>query len=165
VGFGADGPIVPMPLHRSAPVQKHIKPASARLEWRNIDGNRDPNQRLWVYQYRRSDESEWEVKYVYTELEFQPTDYTIMNYFCSTSQRTFFTRSIVEKKLLGDDGELVGKLTMFDNTMKRNIHGEKKEDMEFKSEAERLEALEKYYGIKFGQSERDGIQGLPSQIQ
>jgi arylamine N-acetyltransferase len=166
VGFGADGPIVPMPLHRSGTTQQHIKPASTRLQWRNIDGNLDPNQRLWVLEYRRSDESDWEINYVYTELEFQPQDYTIMNYFCSTSQRIWFTQSIaVEKKILGDHGELVGKLTLVGNSLKRNIHGEKKEHVEFKSEAERLDALEKYFGIKFGEAERDAIQGLPSEIK
>ncbi|KAL6159242.1 hypothetical protein ACJQWK_04155 [Exserohilum turcicum] len=46
VGFGGDGPIVPMPLVRTGAVQKHIQPAAARLEWRNIAGSTDPGQRL-----------------------------------------------------------------------------------------------------------------------
>ncbi|KAF1944801.1 arylamine N-acetyltransferase 1 [Clathrospora elynae] len=166
VGFGADGPVVPMPLERSGTVQQHIAPGSARLQWRNILGNRDPNQRLWVYEHRRSNESDWEIKYSYTELEFQPQDYNIMNYFMSTSQRTFFTRVVVaEKKILGDDGELAGKVTVTGTSMKWNIHGEKKKEIEFKTETERLEALETYFGMKFGEVEREGIRGLPSEIK
>jgi arylamine N-acetyltransferase len=46
VGFGGNGPVVPMPLERSGVVREHIKPAAARLQWRNIPGNTDPNQRL-----------------------------------------------------------------------------------------------------------------------
>jgi arylamine N-acetyltransferase len=166
VGFGADGPMVPMPLERSGTVQTHIKPASARLQWRNIPGNTDPNQRLWVYEYRRNDENDWEIKYCYSELEFQPQDYAMMNYFTSTSNRIFFTRLIVaDLKIMGDDGELVGKLSLAGNSLKWNIHGEKTKEIEFKSEAERLEALEKYFGMKFGDAEREGISGLPSEIK
>lgn len=166
VGYGAEGPIVPMPLDRSGTVQTHIKPAVSRLQWRNIQDNTDPNQRLWVYEYRRDDASDWETKYAYTELEFLPQDYAIMNYFTSTSHRTFFTRvALAEKKILGDDGELVGNLIMMGNSLKWRIHGEKTKAIEFASEAERLEALEKYFGIKFGEVERDGIRGLASEIK
>ena len=166
VGFGADGPIVPMPLERSGTVHKHIKPASARLQWRNIPGNTDPNQRLWVYEYRGNDESDWEIKYCYSELEFQPQDYVMMNYYTSTSQRTFFTRLIVaDKKIMGDDGELVGKMSLAGDGLKWNIQGEKTKELKFKSEVERLEALEKYFEIKLGDAEREGIAGLPSEIK
>ncbi|EDU44988.1 NhoA Arylamine N-acetyltransferase [Pyrenophora tritici-repentis] len=166
VGFGADGPIIPMPLDRSGTVQKHIKPASARLEWKNIPGNRDPNQRLWVYEYRRDNDMEWEMKTIFTELEFLPRDYEVMNYFTSTNQRTFFTQMVVaDKKILGEDGELIGKMSLAAASMKWLVNGKKTKELEFKSDAERLEALEKHFGMKLGQAEREGIAGLPSEIK
>lgn len=166
VGFGADGPVVPMPLERSGTIQRHIKPASARLQWRNIPGNTDPNQRLWIYEYRRDDESDWEMKYSYSELEFQHHDYVVMSYFTSTSPYTFFTRMIVaDKKIMGEDGELIGKMSMAATSLKWNIHGEKTKEIEFKSEAERIGALWEYFGMKFGPAEREGISGLPSEIK
>jgi arylamine N-acetyltransferase len=166
VGFGSDGPLVPMPLERSGTIQPHVKPGRARLQWSNIAGNTDPNQRLWVYQYQRNEESEFEIKYCFTELEFQPNDYAIMNYYTSTSRHIFFTRTIVaEKKLWGDDGELVGNLILGDKNIKWRIHGAKEKDIEFENEADRLDALEKYFGIRFGEAERHGIQGLPSELR
>jgi arylamine N-acetyltransferase len=166
VGFGAEGPVVPMPLDRSGTIQPHISPAVARLQWRNIPGNTDPNQRMWVYEHRRNEEAEWEIKYCYTELEFQPCDYNIMNYYTSTSHKTFFTRTIiVDKKILEDSGEYAGSLILSGNTMKWRIHGVKEKEIEFATEAERLGALEKHFGIKFGEAERDGISGLASQLQ
>jgi arylamine N-acetyltransferase len=165
VGFGAEGPAVPMPLDRSGTIQPHISPAVARLQWCNIPGNTDPNQRLWVYEHRRNNDTEWEIKYCYTELEFQPCDYNIMNYYTSTSHKTFFTRTIlVDKKILEDNGEYAGSLILSGNTMKWRIHGVKEKEIEFETEVERLEALEKYFGIKFGEAERDGISGLASQL-
>jgi arylamine N-acetyltransferase len=166
VGFGSDGPVVPMPLERSGIVQSHIRPAGARLQWRNISGNIDPNQRLWVYEHRRNEDSEWEVKYCYSELEFQPCDFNSMNYYTSTSPRTFFTREVViDKKLLDQDGEYAGSLILNNDIMKWRIHGVKEKEIKFETEVERLDAIEKHFGIKFGKAERDGISGLASQLK
>ncbi|KAL6707747.1 hypothetical protein ACN47E_003868 [Coniothyrium glycines] len=167
VGFGGNGPIVPMLLHKSGTIQKHISPGSARLQWRNITANVDSNQRLWVYEYRKDEESDWDVIYCYTELEFQPQDYAMMNYFTSTSQRTFFTSIIVgEKKIWDSDGkDLVGSLVLNGNNLKWRINGKKERNVDFVSEAERLDALEKHFGIKLGQADQDGIRGLPSEIK
>ncbi|KAH7083198.1 arylamine N-acetyltransferase 1 [Paraphoma chrysanthemicola] len=166
VGFGAEGPVVPMPLDRAGTVQSHISPAKSRLQWRNIPGNNDPNQRLWVYEHRWNDDAEWNVRYSYSEVEFMPSDYNVMSSYTSTSHKTFFTRTIlVDKKVLDDAGDLAGSLLMFGNVFKRRIHGEKEEEIELKTETERLEALEQHFGIKFGAAEREGIWGLASQLK
>lgn len=166
VGFGGNGPIVPMPLERSGPEREHIKPAVARLQWRNIPGNTDPNQRLWVYEHRQDDNSEFTIIYCFTELEFIPSDYALMNYYTSTSKQSFFTRTIVlEKKILDEAGELAGQLIMSDRDLKWRILGKKEKQVQFESEADRLSALEEHFGIHFGEVERFGIQGLPSEIK
>jgi arylamine N-acetyltransferase len=150
VGFGAEGPAVPMPLDHSGTIQPHISPAVARLQWRNIPGNTDPSQRLWVYEHRRNDESEW----------------VIMNYYTSTSHKTFFTRTVVvDKKILDENGEYAGSLIVFGNTIKWRIHGVKEKAIEFETEMDRLKALEEYFGIRFDEAERDGIRGLASQLK
>jgi arylamine N-acetyltransferase len=166
VGFGGAVPLVPMPMDHSGTVQPHISPATTRLQWRNIPGNTDPNQRLWVYEHRRNDEAEWNMQYCYSELEYLPCDYSSMNYFASTSRTLFFTRLIViDKKLLDEEGEYKGSIILNGNTLKWRIHGVKEQEVVFETEAERLAALEKYFGIRFGQAERDGILGLGSQLK
>ncbi|KAI8935106.1 hypothetical protein NX059_007701 [Plenodomus lindquistii] len=167
VGFGADGPVVPMPLHCEGTIQKHISPGSARLDYRNISDCTDPGQRYWVYEYRRNDESEWEdLKYAFTELEFLPQDYAVMSLFTSTSPRTFFTRMVVvERKIMDQSGELVGKMTISGNNMKRRIGAEVVEEVNFESEQQRLDALEKHWGIKFGPADREGIRGTGAEIK
>ncbi|KAJ4324506.1 hypothetical protein N0V94_001246 [Neodidymelliopsis sp. IMI 364377] len=166
VGFGANGPMIPMPLERSGTVREHLKPAAARLQWRNIPGNTDPTQRLWVYEHRIDQESEFAIMYCFTELEFLPSDYAVMNYYTSTSKHIFFTTTIVaEKKIVDDGGELVGNLIMGNKDLKWRVHGKKEKQIEFESEKDRLDALEKYFGIHFGEVEKVGIQGLPSEIK
>ena len=166
VAFGGNGPIVPMPLDRSEVVKEHIKPAAARLQWRNVPGNTDPNQRLWVFEHRPDQDSDFAMMYCFTELEFIPSDYAVMNYFTSTSKHIFFTRTIVvEKKILDDAGELAGQLIMSDKDLKWRMHGKNEKQIEFESEKDRLDALEKHFGIHFSEVERVGIQGLPSEIK
>jgi arylamine N-acetyltransferase len=119
-----------------------------------------------VYEYRRDDEAEWEMKYCYSEVEFLPCDYFVMNYFTSTSRKLFFTRlAVMDKKLLDDEGEYKGSIILNGNTLKWRIHGLKEEEVVFETEAERLAALEKFFGIRFGEAERDGIIGLGSQLK
>lgn len=167
VAFGAEGPVIPMPLVKDGTVQSHISPAKARLSWRNVPGNFDPEQRLWVYEHRRNEGTDWEIKYCYTELEFQACDYNIMNYYTSTSHKTFFTRNVVvDRKILDEEGEdYEGSLILFDNVLKWRIHGEKVKEITFETEEERLEALEKYFGMRFREAEREGIKGLQSQLK
>lgn len=90
----------------------------------------------------------------------------LQNYYTSTSRHTFFTRiTVVEKKILGDDGELAGNLVLFGSTLKWKKHGENEKQIELQSETERLRALETHFGIRFGDAEQHGISGLPSAIK
>jgi len=166
VGFGGNGPTQPMKLDKSGTVEKHIKPATCRLQWRNIDANTDPSQRLWIYEHRINEESDFQTTYCFTELEFIPSDYKVMNHFTSTAGTTFFTRTVLAvKHILGDDEELTGSLILGNNDLKWRIHGAKDKEVKFESEDDRVGALEKHFGIKLSQAEKDGIMGLPSEIK
>jgi arylamine N-acetyltransferase len=167
VGFGSNGPIVPMKLEDGT-LQPHIRPAAARLRWENINANTDPNQRLWVYQHRIDEASDFQPIYCFTELEFLPSDYRLMNYFTSTNPQTFFTYTLVgEKKLLGGEGnaEIVGTLILNNDTMKWRTHGQKRRVINFETEEDRLKALEEHFGIRFSEPERASIQGLAVEIK
>lgn len=167
VGFGSNGPVVPMKLDRLGALGPHISPATSRLQWRNIPWNTDPDQRLWVYEHRVDDSSDFQIMYCFTELEFLPIDYSIMNYYTSTSPRTFFTKVIVaEKKILSEDGEtLVGNIILGNGDLKWRIHGKKEKEIKFDNEDDRLKALDEHFGIRFGQVERESIRGLSSELK
>lgn len=165
VGFGPNGPTVPMPLDRSGTIQPNIAPASARLQWKNIEQNTDPDQRLWVYEHRVDERGDFDMTYCFAELEFLPGDYHVMNLSTSTSPAIFFTQEVVmEKKLLGDDGELAGSIIVGRN-IKWRVHGKKERVIEFESEDDRVRAIEEHFGIKLGRVERESILGLVSQVK
>jgi arylamine N-acetyltransferase len=167
VGFGGNGPIAPMLLDKSGTVQPNISPCSCRLQWRNIPGNTDPDQRLWVYEVRIDENSEFIITYCFTELEFQVCDFNVMNYYTSTNPRFFFTRTIiVEKKIAEDNGaELSGSLIMSDNGLKWRIHGQKTKEINFESEDDRIQALKDHFNITLGAGERASNRGLASELK
>ncbi|KAF2749420.1 N-hydroxyarylamine O-acetyltransferase [Sporormia fimetaria CBS 119925] len=165
VGFGGNGPIAPMRLDKAGWEASHVRPASARLQWRNIPGNTDPDQRLWVYEFRISEDGDFQPTYCFTELEFLQSDYSLMNYYTSTSQRTFFTRVVVAERKIMVQGAIVGSLIMGNGDLKWRVHGKKTQQIQFENEEDRLQALEKHFGIVFGQAERASIRGLPSELK
>ena len=166
VGFGGNGPVIPMKLDRSGTVQKHIQPATCRLQWSNIDANTDPDQRLWVYEHRIHAGGEFRITYCFTELEFLPSDYNLMNSYTSTNPKSWFTKVIVgEKKILSEDGELVGNLILGNNNLKWRIKGKKEREITFATEEDRVRAIEEHFGIKLNQAERDSVVGLSSEIK
>lgn len=167
VGFGGNGPIEPMKLEKSGNlIHGHIPPATTRLQWGNITGNTDPDQRLWIYQQRRDADSEFQTMYCFTELEFLPSDYNIMNYYVSTSHKTFFTRTVVvEKKIMDENGEIVGQLIMGNADLKWRVRGKKEKEIQFQSEDDRVKALAEHFGIVLGQVERESVRGLASELK
>lgn len=165
VGFGTNGPTTPLLLSHAGTVYSHVAPASVRLQWRNIAQNTDPDQRIWVYERRDNDESDFVPMYCFPELEFLPDDYAVMNLTTSTSPRTFFTQMVfLEKKLMGEDGELSGSIILTTG-VKWVIHGKIEKEIKFESEAERIKAIEEHFGITLTVVEQDSIRGLTSHIK
>ena len=165
VGFGPNGPIHPLKLDHSGSISKHITPASMRLQWRNIDANTNPDQRLWVYELKINDKSDFREIYCFTELEFLPTDYEMMNYYTSTSPKIFFTQKIVcVKMLLGEGDQIIGVIILQDD-VKWIIRGKKEWEQEFEDEEDRLKVLDETFGIKLSPVEREGIKGMVSEIK
>lgn len=170
VGFGGwSAPTSPLRLERNAcdTTATQIAPAEMRLAWKNIDGNTDPNQRLWVYQHRSNNESPWLDMYCFSELEFLPQDYELMNYWTSTSPKVWFTQKVICAKMVIDspeNAELVGIMILQDD-LKLRIHGKTESQQTFKNEEERVSVLDRVFGINLSKPERAGIKGLVSELK
>ncbi|KAI9806049.1 MAG: N-terminal acetyltransferase [Piccolia ochrophora] len=164
VGFGASGPIAPLPL-ADGKVSAGIRPQSLRLSWTNIAPNTDPSQRLWLLQSQSDPESSWSNMYCFTETEFTPKDYTVMNHYTSTSKTSWFTQAIVCTATILEGEEVVGNLVLSKNEFKKKIHGEAKDHLTCETEAQRVEALETWFGITLTKGERQGIKGTVTEIK
>lgn len=161
VGFGA-GSTRPLPLEVGT-VWSGLK--QMRLVHENIAPNTDPEQRLWIYQSRNSDADEWMDTYCFTELEFLPQDYEILNFFTSQNPKSWFTQAIILAKFEMDKEELVGMVTMIGAEVKRS-RGEQTETLKScKNEGERVTAFKTWFGIELDESEIRGIKGLVTELK
>lgn len=88
----------------------------------------------------------------------------MMSFFTSTSKTSWFTYRILCLKHLTEDGELVGEIRLYENEVRRRVRGESELLATLTTEDERVQALEKYLGVKLSEPEVLGIQGTVTQL-
>ncbi|KAH9826485.1 Cis-aconitate decarboxylase [Teratosphaeria destructans] len=180
-GFGPQGPTHPVPL-QDAVVTPQIQPAESRLLYAAIPQFLDQNQRVWIYQYRRDATADFVPMYCFTDLEFTPSDIESMNFAPWLNTKSFFTHKVVcvrfaTSKEASDGGgprspteeafegaEIDGSITLNQDVLKWKKGADKMVEMRFEKEAERTQALEKYFGIVLSEEEREAILGSASDL-
>ena len=179
-GFGPQGPTSALAVTPGM-VSSQISPAQVRLVHENIPNNLDPSQKVWIYQHRYTEDSKWEPMYCFTDLEFTPADVESMNFAPSRNRHTFFTHKVVanrfttEKEVNDDnlpgsasesalDTEIDGALTINHDVLKWRRHGKKVVEWRFKTDDERVAALQKYFGIVLAEEDREAIQNTAAMI-
>jgi arylamine N-acetyltransferase len=116
VGFGAPGPILPLPLEERVE-HSNIYPASARLVRGHIGPlvRRSDSQHLWIYQHRMkhanhvpssSNPSEdtnhdgWRDTYAFSDLEFIPADFESLTVASAFRRNSFFNYTIAAARMI-----------------------------------------------------------------
>lgn len=172
-GFGPQGPPRPMKLEASA-VSLQIAPAQMRLLHQNIAQNLNADQKVWIYEHRYNDSSNWVPMYCFTDLEFTPDDVESMNFAPSMSRHTFFTHKVVavrfttkkevdSEELPGSpnaealEGDIDGSITVDHDNLKWRRRGEKIVHLSFQTDDDRVRALKKYFGITLADEDREAI--------
>lgn len=164
VGFGASGaPTHPVPLISNQP-SGNIGSQSVRLLLSNISDNTRKDQQLWCYQFCHGENPSWIDGYSFTETEYLPQDFKMMSFFTSTSRISWFTYRVVCVKYLMMNEELVGEIKLYENEVRRRINGESELLATLTTEEERVQALDKYFGVKLSEPEVLGIEGTTTQL-
>jgi arylamine N-acetyltransferase len=176
-GFGPNEPIVPVALQHGE-VQTQISPAETRLVFDALPEYLS-DCKLWICQFRVDAESEWTPIYCFSEMELLPTDIPAMNYSPWLSRKIIFTQKVIcvrftterergEDGLPGeeniDGGEIDGTLVIDHDKLKWRRHGNSVLDVEFKSENDRVKALERYWGIELDVEDREAIFGTMAAV-
>lgn len=165
VGFGSFGAVQPIRLTDGEMVP-NVPPSEGRLVYKAIAPFTDSNQRMWIFEVRSSPEKSWTPQYCFSELEFLPQDFSVMNYYTSHSRISWFTQILVLMRLMLDTKQNpVGTTTLSSNELKIRVHGRSHLIMTCKTEEQRVQVLEDYFGAKLWPDEVDGIRGLPSEIK
>jgi arylamine N-acetyltransferase len=166
VGFGVGSSTKPLALE-DRKEQLNVRPSqSVRLRYDRIEEN-ESDAKLWIFERRNRDDEEWAPMYCFPDnMEFLPADFMMMNLFTSTSPTAFLTHVILVVKFeLSEDGEEVtGEKICWGNRMHRRVEGRKECEVELKSEDERVEALEREFGIQLDEHEQTGILGMVTML-
>lgn len=172
IGFGGGGPARPMPLIHDHPVV-NVAPQMARVRWGTIDdctssrSANGPGQELWIFEKRDAETKPWVPVYCFTETEFLPKDFEVMNLSTSTSKSSWFTYQIVCVLYLMDEEkkEIVGNVTLFNDVVKKRIGANSEVVMQCKSEKDRVHALDKYFNVGLSPAETTGIKDTVAMIR
>lgn len=165
VGFGSNGPHQPVPLQQEFDFY-NVGDQSGRLIFGPISQQAGKGQPLWQYEIRNGKGETWTPAYCFSETEFIPEDFTIINYYMSTSRESWFAFHVVCVLMLLDEAgeKLVGDLTLFNNTLKRRL-GATSEVLEtFTSDDERMNALAKFFNITFSKAARESVRHTSAEI-
>ncbi|KAK9386037.1 arylamine N-acetyltransferase 1 [Lipomyces mesembrius] len=164
VGFGANGsPVCPLPLIDGS-VSANIGMQKNRLLRQCILQHTDRTQQLWCFDHSNDGGLMWIPTYSFTEVEFLPEDFAIMNYWTSTHPTSWFTYMIVVVKTLLEDGEVVGHVILLQKDVKRRIRGRTEVLDTLSSEDERVQALSQWFGIRLSEEERSGVRGMTTEL-
>ena len=88
----------------------------------------------------------------------------MMSFFTSTSKTSWFTYRVICAKLLMESGEIVGEIRLYENEVRRRVRGDSELLATLTTEEERVQALEKYFGIKLSEPEILGIHGMITEL-
>lgn len=171
VGFGAGEPTQPVRLKHGYEFNGLLS-SKGRLDFKHLDrhsttAKEDPAQRLWVYSIKSSTKTEWEEMYSFTETEFFPDDFAMMNYFVSTRPDSWFVQEVVAYKMVmdSDNKQLVGEVALHKNVLKIREEGKEEVVTKLNSEDDRIKALLYNFKMKLTEREQRSIIGLVSEIK
>ncbi|KAH8661216.1 hypothetical protein BGZ61DRAFT_539658 [Ilyonectria robusta] len=175
VAFGGDGALFPMPLIDGL-VHQNLGTQQIRLvrDWIPHQVHRAEDTKLWIYQYRNGVDKDWNSFYSFPGIEFYALDWGVVNFWIGAhpdSHQRFnmltikFLRRLKEGEGNKDEYEIYGKRMLVNGVVKENLGGRTQVVAKCKSEAERVEALERYFSIVLEADEKQGIRGYFSELR
>ncbi|KAL4974174.1 hypothetical protein BDW66DRAFT_140505 [Aspergillus desertorum] len=166
VGFGNNGPTFPLALLRKVPGDL-IPPAQTLLDKEPLPEAVDQSQEFWVYKVKYGLDRGWIPMYAFSETEFLPQDFAMMNFNTSKGPSSWFTQKVVCVRhiLSEDESAIQGLYIMAGKQVKRRVSGHTEVVQTLETEEDRVQALAKWFGIRLLDYEVAGIQGLGSELK
>lgn len=126
IGMNARVLIVPLPLSSDNPAFSE-SPRKARLLHGSIPEHTTSHtlNLMWRLEVRNDEDCPRIPTYTFSEIEVLPEDFEMMNWYTSTSPRSFLTHKILVGRMIMDSKteETIGDMTLFERTLRKRIHG------------------------------------------
>lgn len=169
MGFGNNAPTSPLPLRPHAAEEAVIcmAPSEMRLIHDALPEFVDRTQKVWIYQVRHERNSAWVPHYSFSEVEFLPQDFAMMNFWTSQGPLSWFRQALFCTRLIVDEATLEprGIYILSGKEVKRRVLGQTEVLGTFAVDGDRVEALARWFGIALLPQEVDGIQGMVTEIK
>lgn len=157
VGFGGNNVLCPMPI-KDGYTAKMIGEEEVKIVHQPIKYSKSQDP-IWQIHYRHKPEDQWTVAYCFLLLEFFEEDFKLGNFYTSTSKDVIFAQYLLAAKIILKDGVPVARLNMFGGTFKLKTADGVEILQECKTEQERIDGLERYFGIKLTKEEIEAVKG------
>ncbi|EKV04730.1 Arylamine N-acetyltransferase 2 [Penicillium digitatum PHI26] len=166
VGFGNNCATAPLLLQEGATATA-IEPSEMRIVRESIAEFTDPRQKVWVYQTRYNSESKWLPQICFSDVEFLPQDFGIMNFSVSQSRTSWFTQTFVCMRMIMDQTgtEIIGQCVVSGKEVKERLRGQTAILQVLETEEDRIQALAKYFDMHLRETEIQGIRGMTSELK
>lgn len=166
VGFGNNCATAPLLLQEGATATA-IAPSEMRIVRESIAEFTDPSQKIWIYQTRYNPESKWLSLICFSEVEFLPQDFEVMNFSVSQSRTSWFTQAFFCMRMILDQTgtEIIGQCVMSGKEVKERLRGQTEILQVLETEEDRVKALAKYFDMHLLESEIQGIRGMTSELK
>ncbi|KAJ5350765.1 hypothetical protein N7541_008492 [Penicillium brevicompactum] len=163
VGYGGDGPTVPLPLTTDV-VSQNIGTQELRLLYGSVPGLSDKRRDLWTYQFRNGADQTWKPAYAFSEFEFFQRDFEVMSFYTSQSPSCFLTSHFLAIRFLRKGEEVYGKMILDQDKLKENLGGKSILVAKFQHEQERVRILHEHFDIDLTEDEKSAIAGKKSAL-
>ena len=166
VGFGINCATAPLPLQEGA-TATCIAQSEMRLVKETLVEFTDKSQKIWVYQTRKDPESPWLPGICFSEVEFLPKDFEVMNFSVSQRRASWFTHRFVCVRMIMDpeSREIIGQCIISGKEVKKRMGAHTEVLQPLENEQDRVNALAKYFGVHFRAHEIEGIRGFVSELK
>ncbi|KAJ5375053.1 Arylamine N-acetyltransferase [Penicillium concentricum] len=166
VGFGNNCATAPLLLQDGATATA-IAPSEMRIVRESIAEFTDQSQKIWIYQTRYNPESDWLPTICFSDVEFLPQDFGVMNFSVSQSRTSWFTHVFVCMRMILDQTgtEIIGQCVMSGKEVKERLGGKTEILQVLETEEDRVKALAKYFDMHLREDEIQGIRGMTSALK
>ncbi|THC96213.1 hypothetical protein EYZ11_004291 [Aspergillus tanneri] len=157
--FGGDGPTRPLPLTPGRAF-KNLGTQEVRLIRDRLPLQTRSDQPYWIYQYRNGADMDWKALYCFSELEWFPEDFDVINRYATWD--ALGRGNVVVVKFMRNDGntnmdpdpqptesevQIVGKLMLVNGELKQNLGG-RTQVIERFDESRRTEVLRERFSMQ-----------------
>lgn len=154
VGCGIHGPIQPL-LLSTEHTPPGITSQNLKLEFKKLAPDAD-SPPVCVYSKRDGDKKGWEEIYAFADAEFFTSDFHVLSYY--TMKASPFTKIIMAQNVYEDANCQTGRYSLLGNQLWKLVGDEQETVQTLETEADRINALEKYFKIFMSDGEKAAIE-------